>query len=715
LSLQSVSPQVAGSGVITLIGSAFGLENPNPSVRIGSTACVATLWQSWTQMLCYISPGSGMGLNVSVTIFDRTVYMISVFSYPPPTILSIFPRSIPSVGSFITITGSNFGTNHARIAVYANGSPCSSLILIASNMITCLAAAGSGANRRVSVDAEGQLSVVDSLSYDPPSMYSVDPALMPANLDFKVTVTGSSLGFAALSFLLLNFSADAWPFPIVSRCTLQTPHIALACFVSTASIPSEKTENGYLNTTALISVDSQSSASLTMAILPRSSLARLNILDNPQFSSTSFSDQLIGLLAAPSSCSVFVRNTTYANPQRRLLLDSVVIDIFVISRRSNSEAQQVMDNLGFMWSSNSKPLQSIGIIGATFENVIPVISPPGTSSATSRVDTKSTDSLPVWFVPAISVLFGSISLGVIVYFASRKCRSGKSASFTKTSSLSTSYDSASTSTVSTNVDDNLHGDEEIEFVSVQIDETLTSNKEPKNSEVNVVGVTIDQIQNSASSKGNILSQDVGGHQSAADAHVNIEMSLKDAAGERRALGNYLDAAAAQASCAQENELAHCHEDVRESEALYLGVALEEQCVCEWSGLRIPAVLCGMLTALSTPVDVMLEALSGVAAVDDGAAAMVFAELESLCVGQAEDAEAVCGAIVSKRSVHGAGLDIGLLRLWLRRLPDSVSFESVSQFLVIAFVFELCLCTWLMQASDIFVCTDCADCDASSSC
>jgi hypothetical protein len=167
-------------------------------------------------------------------------------------------------------------------------------------------------------------------------------------------------------------------------------------------------------------------------------------------------------------------------------------------------------------------------------------------------------------------------------------------------------------------------------------------------------------------------QDVGDHQSAADAHVNIEMSLNDVARGKRALGNNVDAAAVQASCAQENELAQCHEGVLESEALYLGVALEEQCVCEWSGLRIPAVLCGMLTALSTPVDVMLEALSGVAAVDDGAAAMVFAELESLCVGHAKDAEAVCGAIVSKRSVHGAGLDIGLLRLWLRKLPVAVS-------------------------------------------
>ena len=94
-------------------------------------------------------------------------------------------------------------------------------------------------------------------------------------------------------------------------------------------------------------------------------------------------------------------------------------------------------------------------------------------------------------------------------------------------------------------------------------------------------------------------------------------------------------------------------------------------MCEWSGLRIPAVLCGMLNALATPVDVMFEALSA-AAFDDAAAAVVFAEVESRCVGRAGDADAVCGAIVSRRSVHGAGLDVGLLRLWLKRLPDAVS-------------------------------------------
>ena len=60
---------------------------------------------------------------------------------------------------------------------------------------------------------------------------------------------------------------------------------------------------------------------------------------------------------------------------------------------------------------------------------------------------------------------------------------------------------------------------------------------------------------------------------------------------------------------------------------------------------------------------------------------MFAELESLCVGRSGDADVVCEAIVSKRIVHGAGLDVGLLRVWLRRLPDAVSFQFLNGSLV----------------------------------
>jgi hypothetical protein len=122
------------------------------------------------------------------------------------------------------------------------------------------------------------------------------------------------------------------------------------------------------------------------------------------------------------------------------------------------------------------------------------------------------------------------------------------------------------------------------------------------------------------------------------------------------------------------------DEAAESKALYLGVALEEQCACEWSGLRIPAVLAGMLSALSTPVDAMLEAWSAGLTFDECNAAAVFGEIESLCVGCPGDADTVCGAIVTKRSAHGAGLDVGLLRLWLRRLPDAVSFSCDVLFL-----------------------------------
>jgi hypothetical protein len=161
------------------------------------------------------------------------------------------------------------------------------------------------------------------------------------------------------------------------------------------------------------------------------------------------------------------------------------------------------------------------------------------------------------------------------------------------------------------------------------------------------------------------------HDHVVDVRGNSEMRLSDVE-EGRAVNEDSVASIAQVGSSGRMENDGCDEDAPAYEALYLGVALEEQCLCEWSGLRIPAVLGGMLMALSTPVDVIIEALSSADACDCDTAAVAFAELESLCTGHAGDADTVCGAIVSKRSVHGAGLDIGLLRLWLRKLPVAVS-------------------------------------------
>jgi hypothetical protein len=486
LSLQSVSPQVAGAGIVTLIGSAFGLENPNPVIRMGSTTCATTLWQSWTRILCYVSQGSGSSLNVSVTIFDRTVWKYAAFSYPSPRISSIFPSSVPTFGSVITITGSNFGTNQTKIVVYTNGSPCSSPLLIAPNTITCLAAAGSGVNRVVFVSADEQTTTIDALSYDPPLLYSVDPVLMPANLVFVVTVTGTSLGIGIASFLLLNFSAETWPYPILSDCSLLSPHVSVLCSISTVSFPSEKTQAGAVNLTALVSVDSQASTALPVAILPRSSLAQLIV--HAQYSPKSFPVQLIGLLTAPSSCSIFIRNITNSNHNRRLLSDSVVINLFVISRRSESEAQKFMNDLGFMWSSNPKALQAIGVIGANFENELPFFSPPITSSPSNRVEINS-NSLPDWFAPSISVILGSICFGIIGFVAYRRYRTRKSAD-NRNSQNSSFYDSEIMDVEDEGEDQNAVDD----FVSIDFDGNLNSAAHAMRQDSHVEGVGVHELR-----------------------------------------------------------------------------------------------------------------------------------------------------------------------------------------------------------------------------
>jgi hypothetical protein len=480
LSLQSVSPQIAGSGmIVSVTGAAFGLANPNPIVRIGATVCSVTIWQSWTQLLCYVSQGSGKDLGVSVTIFDRTASMMLSFSYPPPQILSIIPQSIPSSGSIISIFGSNFGTSQSRIAVYFNQSPCSSPLLITSNIITCLAAAGSGVNRMLLVSSDDQSSIAGTLNYNPPSLDSVHPVLMPSNLVFEVTVTGSSLGFAASAFLLLNFSTEIWPYPILSQCYLLSPHVAMGCSVSTSSFPSEKTAKGAVNSSVLVSVDAQASISLPVAILPRSTLARLTLNDGVQLSSRLFFDRLIGILSAPSSCTTFIRNFSSTTSNRRLLLNSFDIDLFIISHRSDSEAQKVMDDLGAMWSSNPKPFRDIGVIGAIFESLIPITSPFGKPVPEAR-DESSRNSLPDWFVPAISVVMGAIVFGMISFFAFRHFRAR---SLTSTDKTTSSIDSQSTELEDTDEDQS-----EKNWISIQVDVNANVTEVETHLETDAAGV-----------------------------------------------------------------------------------------------------------------------------------------------------------------------------------------------------------------------------------
>jgi hypothetical protein len=233
----------------------------------------------------------------------------------------------------------------------------------------------------------------------------------------------------------------------------------LVCSISTSSIPSKKTEIGAVNASVLVSVDAQASAALPVAILPRSSLAQLIINFNDQFSRDVFSEKLIRLLAAPPTCAIFIRNVTASNLNRRLLSNSAATDLFLISQRSVYEAQKFMDIMGAMWSSNPKPLQDIGVIGAIFENVVPLISPPTTSLPVIREESNPY-KLPDWFIPTISVIFGAIVFGIMAFLA-RKCfRARASNSSDKTSSIDSE---------STYVENGDEGENEGNLITVQID------------------------------------------------------------------------------------------------------------------------------------------------------------------------------------------------------------------------------------------------------
>jgi hypothetical protein len=160
----------------------------------------------------------------------------------------------------------------------------------------------------------------------------------------------------------------------------------------------------------------------------------------------------------------------------------------VISRRSESEAQKFMNDLGFMWSSNPKALQAIGVIGANFENELPFFSPPITSSPSNRVEINS-NSLPDWFAPSISVILGSICFGIIGFVAYRRYRTRKSAD-NRNSQNSSFYDSEIMDVEDEGEDQNAVDD----FVSIDFDGNLNSAAHAMRQDSHVEGVGVHELR-----------------------------------------------------------------------------------------------------------------------------------------------------------------------------------------------------------------------------
>jgi hypothetical protein len=185
-SINSVSPlsgPTNGSAILTLTGTALDgttqvtYSYSNLFFTSYSYNCTIISVTS-TVITCQTSPGVGNGFSISFVV-NGSYYQADssvTWSYDAPTINSVSPNhGSDNGGTFITITGDNFGPNVANTAVYVgetilgSGYACINVTMVVPNQkLTCTTPSGLGSG--LTVEAGGQqTTLTNGFQYQTPS------------------------------------------------------------------------------------------------------------------------------------------------------------------------------------------------------------------------------------------------------------------------------------------------------------------------------------------------------------------------------------------------------------------------------------------------------------------------------------------------------------------------------------------------------------------
>lgn len=188
--VNTISPAngpTSGGTLVTLTGTNF---TTNAFVLFGVGTPPTITSRSETEL--QFSTRAGQGVNQPVTVWDGPMTSNSkLFSYDPPVITSVAPTNVlTSGGTFVTLTGNNFGTNGT---VLFNGNPCT-INSYSHTHIQFVVPSGQGTGHTVSVSVGGQTSNTKFIGYQPASIFSVSPASGPTAGGTTITINGNNFG-----------------------------------------------------------------------------------------------------------------------------------------------------------------------------------------------------------------------------------------------------------------------------------------------------------------------------------------------------------------------------------------------------------------------------------------------------------------------------------------------------------------------------------------
>jgi hypothetical protein len=196
------SPSTAGA-TVTLMGTNFGGKDSNVKVQIGESQCATSYWMTATQMACVakVGVGSSKALTLEVNGLQGTFFL--AFSYDSPIVTQAGPVNMPvTVGTSVTVDGTNFGAQDSGFEVAIGLTKCLSSVYVSTTQLKCAPTPGAGAG--VSAYVVGSVgSNADKayeFSYDSPVLSHAGSVTNgPTSGGNTITITGVNFGSSALA------------------------------------------------------------------------------------------------------------------------------------------------------------------------------------------------------------------------------------------------------------------------------------------------------------------------------------------------------------------------------------------------------------------------------------------------------------------------------------------------------------------------------------
>ena len=222
-----------GEGVL-IFGSNFaaGLQN-SATARVGHTACVSSIWNSDSSIVCKIAMGYGDEIALILTLRMQKATTSKMFTYDEARFAFALPsNSGSSVYNSLTMVGLNFGMMSLSQAVRISVSTAEASTWISASSIFVRAAKGVSGRADISLVLSIQSSFVTTtsiFSFDSPKILEAwNP--VPNIKAIEVTLLGRSFGTASYSLVALigtyGCTATVWISDSSLQCKLNTGFVA---------------------------------------------------------------------------------------------------------------------------------------------------------------------------------------------------------------------------------------------------------------------------------------------------------------------------------------------------------------------------------------------------------------------------------------------------------------------------------------------------------